>query len=270
MQRRAVLASGATLLTSAVAGCLGGFTVDQQVSESFSNQYDVSPETTVRVSNRNGSVTVQPADGDQLALSGEKRANSQEGLDSIAVDVVTGEQFAINVRFASGGDFSNRSVDLTVGVPEGVAVDAASTTNGTVRVTGVRGDVFASSANGNVEVANVQGYVRAETANGNVTVRGTTGVTGARSTNGNVEVELQAIRGDVSCTTTNGNVTVRVGPDVSAAIRLSTNTGEARVHNLPYTADTDRRGYIVGSLRGGDSPELFLGTNNGDVTLEPV
>lgn len=257
------------MLAGALAGCLDelGRTT---VSESFSDSHAVSGETTVAISNRNGPVTVREATGDEVTVSGEKRAGSQGGLDSISVDVTEGERFVVDVRFGTGSDFSNRSVDLTVEVPDGVAVDRANTANGDVTATGVRGDLHAATSNGDVAVTDVSGVVRAESANGAVTVRNATGLAGARTTNGNVDVDLLAMRGDVECRSSNGNVTVRVGPDVSAAIRLSTNSGDADVRDLPYTASTERREYVVGSLRGGEAPLLSLGTNNGDVTLRPV
>lgn len=125
-------------------------------------------------------------------------------------------------------------------------------------------------SNGNVEVTDVSGVVRGTTTNGNVRIRNTAGLSETRTGNGNVDIELMSMRSDVTCYASNGTVTVRVGPDVSAAIRLSTNTGTAAVRDLPYTTTIDRKGYIVESLRSGDSPLLYLGTNNGDVTLRPA
>lgn len=265
--------AGATAATAtALAGCVGDLigAVSDPVTESFSEDYTVSGETRVLISNRNGDVSVQPSETEALTVSGEKQAASQNGLDSMSVDIVEGERFLINVRFESGSDFSNRRVTLSVGLPEGVAVDAAHTANGDVTVTGVRGDLNAGTANGNVAVTDVAGFVRGETTNGNVQIRNCTGVTGARTSNGNVDVELLAMRSDVTCASSNGNVTARVGPDVSAAVRLSTNIGTAQIQDLPVSTDVDRQGYIVGSLRDGTEPLLFLNTNNGDVTLRPV
>lgn len=269
MQRRALLSGAGGLAAAALAGCLEDLT-GPRVTESFSNSYDVSPETVVAISNRNGDVTVSRSLDDQLSVSGEKRANSQSGLDSISIDVTGGEQFVVEVNFGSGGEFSNRSVELEVEVPQGVAVDRARTANGDVTVSEVRGDVRATTSNGEVEVTDVSGYVEVESTNGDVRVRDTTGVGDARTTNGDVDVELLAMRDDVTCKTSNGSVTVRVGLDVEAGIRLSTSNGDASVRDLEYTATTDRRGFVEGRLRGADSPLLTLESNNGDVTLRPA
>lgn len=249
MHRRRLLSGAGTVTAAALAGCVDDL-LREPVTQSFSDSYAVSGVTTVSVSNRNGPVSIRRTSGAELTVSGETRAATRRGLDSVTVDVVEGETFVVTVRFESGSEFSNRRVDLTVEVPEGVAVDSASTANGDVTVENVRGDLATTTANGTVQVTDVSGYVRGETANGNVRIRGCRGVTGARSTNGNVDV--------------------RVGPDVSTPIRFSTNSGTARVRDLPYTAETERRGYLVGSLLGGTSPLMFLATNNGDLTLSPA
>jgi DUF4097 and DUF4098 domain-containing protein YvlB len=269
MNRRALLGSAGAALSAGLAGCFGGVFGTPE-TESFENSYDVSDETVLTVRNRNGDVTVRHTDDDQLTVSGEKRASSQSALETISVDVATGEQFTVEAVFGSGSNFSSRSVELTLDVPEGVTVDSAATSNGEVTVEEVTGDVAATSSNGDVEVTGVDGYADCETTNGDVRVRETTGLTGARTSNGSVDVELLAMRDDVTCRTTNGSVTVRVGPDVAAAFRLNTSNGDAEVRDLPHTVTTTRENRIEGQLRGGTSPLLRLTTSNGDVTLRPA
>ena len=282
MDRRTALAAAATTMTSALAGCATD-PFSSKVSSSFESEHTVSAETVVAVSNRNGSVTVTQSADDKLRLSGEKRADTQAGLDSLNVEVIAGERFAVQVQFADESDFSNRRVDLTVAVPSGTSIDRAFTRNGNVDASGVQGDLHASTTNGSITLSDIRGFVRAETTNGNVNIENTTGLDGAQTSNGTVDAELTAMRGDVDCRSSNGSVTVRVGPDVSTAFRLSTNIGSAGVRGLDYTAEVERETYVVGSLQGGDgggggrgsgsgdeggdSPTLSLATTNGDVTL---
>lgn len=266
IDRRRFVAAGAGAV-GALAGCLGS-AFGETVTETVSESYDVGPETVVSVSNRNGDVTVDPTDDDELSLTGEKRANSESGLDSISIDVTEGERFSVEVTFQSGSDFESRSVDLTVAVPDGVRVTRAATENGDVSAGGVRGDLEARTSNGTVELFDVDGFVGAETTNGDVVVRDTTGLDGARTTNGDVDVDLLAMRGDVTCRSVNGDVTVAAGEDVSAAIRMETDTGEATVEGIPHTVENQRRGFVRGQLRGGGERTLSLRTTNGDVRLE--
>lgn len=172
MQRRALLSSGIVALGS-LAGCVGAFgtTVTAEVSET----HEVSPETVVSISNRNGDVTVDPTDDEQLTVTGLKRASSEEALDSVSVEVTPGEQFVVAVNFESGSEFDSRSVDLTVAVPDGVRVDRARTDNGDVDVDclAMRGDVTCRTTSGDATVSvgeDVSATVRLETTNGSATV----------------------------------------------------------------------------------------------------
>lgn len=269
MKRRRALGAGVASLATALAGCLD-VAFGPSETETFSDSYDVTDETVVTLSNRNGDLTVTEAVNDRLVVSGKKFASSQKGLDGVRVDVTEGSRFDVEVVFESGAELSNRGVDLTVEVPHGVTIRRASTGNGTISAAGVRGDLIARTSNGDVEIEDVDGYVGAETTNGDVEITETTGLAGARTTNGSVDAELYDLAADVTCRSSNGSVTVRVGPDLATEIRLETNNGDATVSDLEYTATTDRPALMVGRLRGGGDSQLTLQSSNGDVTLRPV
>jgi hypothetical protein len=268
MDRRSYLASAGAVATVPLAGCAFDIPVNDAVTDTVTESYDVSGETVVSVTNRNGSVTVEPASGDRLAVSADRRAGSRAGLDSVSLDIVEGERFVVAVRYAASSDYSLRRADLTVSLPSGVQIDQTNTVNGDVTVEDVPGDAVARTNNGDISLDGVDGFVRATTNNGSVTTRGTTGIAGLRATNGPVDADLLAMDGDVDCQTSNGPVTVSVGDGVAARARLSTNNGSASVSGLPFEASADRRGYIEGRIRGGTDPLLSLGTNNGDVRLQ--
>lgn len=266
MRRRTLLAGIGTVTTAGLAGCLGTV-FGTTVSESFENSYDVSDETTLTVTNRNGNVTVRDTDDDQFTVAGEKEAGSESALEEISIDVTTGEQFVVDVSFGSGSNFEQRSVDLTIDVPTSVTVDQLETSNGNVTATDVTGDVSATTSNGNVELTDIDGFVDCDSSNGNVRVRGTTGLAGARTSNGTVDVELLGMDGDVTCKSSNGSVTVRMGPNISCAFDLSTTNGQVNVENVPHTSTISRRGRMEGQIRGGSDPMLTAETTNGDVRL---
>jgi DUF4097 and DUF4098 domain-containing protein YvlB len=266
MRRRVLLSGAAVVAAGGLAGCLG-ILEGHPVFETFSETYTVSPDTPVVVSNRNGPVDITRTDGDVVTVSGEKRAESQSGLDDITIDVVEGAQLVIQAQFGSESGISNRRVSLSVGLPAGVPLAAANTTNGDVTVTDVEGDVTAGTVNGTVDVDDVDGFVRVQSTNGDVRSRNCTGLRGARTTNGEVDVDVLAMRGDVSCRTSNGDVTARVGPEVAAAFRLSTTIGNASVRDVPHSTAIDRDDYITGQIRDGEEPLLVLEANIGDVTL---
>lgn len=270
MDRRSYLAGTATLLAGSLSGCAVETPGASTVTDTVTKSYDVTEETSIPVFNHNGSVTVRPADGERLTVDAERRAGSERGLESISIDVAAGDRFVAEVGYEGGSDFSKRRANLTVSLPETVEIGHARTANGDVTVENVQGDASARTTNGTVELRNVEGFVDGQSGNGDVIARSTTGLDGAWTSNGRIDVELLAMRDDVRCESSNGPVTVGVGPDVAAGVRLHSETGRARVGDLPFEASTERETEIEGSLRGGTELELELRTTNGDVTLEPL
>lgn len=165
MDRRPVLVGLGTASMAALSGCLDGLP-GSRVSEPISNAFPVAEETSVPLTNRNGPVDVEPADGDALTLSGEKHASSQDGLDSISIEVIQGERFAVNVRFARGSQYRSRSVDLIVGIPSGRKVNRVTTWNGPITARDLDGDLSAATANGDVDLTGIRGYVRGKRVTG--------------------------------------------------------------------------------------------------------
>ncbi len=269
MQRRALLTGIGATLAAGSAGCLSAV-LGTTVTESFENSYDIAEGTPLVITNRNGPVTVEDTDGEQLVVSGEKEASSDSALDDISVDLTKGEQSTVDVTFSTDSEFESQRVDLAVEVPDGVPVQRAETANGDTTVRDVRGDIEATTSNGDVTVTDVDGVVRCETSNGDVQVRGATGVTEARTSNGLVDAELLSIDDDVTCASSNGTVTVRAGPDVACAYVLTTSNGSASVEDLQHTTVESDRGSLEGRLRGGTEPTLRLESTNGDVTLRAV
>lgn len=254
----------AAATASCVLGTRGRYTAE------FETTHDLPGEATVSISNRTGPVTVRPAADDQLRVVGTKHAESQAGLEAITLDVVTGEQALVDVGYTAGSAFAGRQVVLTVELPPQAGVNLATTASGDVSVRDVRGNVSAGTGRGTVTVTDVEGYVRAASGNGDVSVDETTGLVSARTGRGRVEATVRSMRQDVSCRSGDGPVTVGVGPDVSAAIRLSATNGTATVRDLPQTTESAGQGHVEGQLRGGESPLLFLRSANGDLLLQPA
>lgn len=106
--------------------------------------------------------------------------------------------------------------DFTVAAPSGVSVLVRSG-RGSVRVTGVRGDVDAASDHGGITVTDVSGELTLDTDSGSVTateVRST--IVDARSDNGSVRLAFVCPPEDVTADTDHGNVVVTVPQDDTA------------------------------------------------------
>jgi hypothetical protein len=260
--RRRLLSLGAALGTVTLAGCLG-FT-GPAVSERSSRSIPVDGFDRLAVAGRNGDVTVERAPGDTVELEVEKRGRTQAAIDRLDVvnEVVDG-RLQVTVEYPD--TLSNVVVDLSVALPEGVALSSAQTGNGDATVRGVSGDATVTSANGDARALEVDGFVTVESANGDAVARGTTGVVAGRTANGDVDVEVFALRDLAEFTNANGSIDVGVASDLDASVTLSVGNGDINVDaDLDVTAE--RRDRIEGRL-GDGGPRLRASSGNGDVRL---
>lgn len=258
------------VLASGLSGCVDSL-MGSTITESYESFHHTEPGAHLEVVNVNGTVQVDRRSGDDLRISGEKRAASRDGLAAISISVTTGDRVVVEVDLGDRAGFDRRGVDLEVAVPDSMIVDRVSTQNGSITINDVSGDVSAATSNGSITVEGVDGYVSGETSNGSITIRDTTGIDGTSSSNGSLELDIRSIREDTTCRTSNGDIVARAGPDLAVGIDLQTSLGSVSVDDLPYSAEVESRSRITaGSLRGGTDPVLFLRTSNGDITLEPI
>lgn len=261
--RRTVLGA-VTALTAGLAGC-AGFT-GPAVTERSTQSYSVGSYDRVDVRNRNGDVLVESGDGEEVEVELVKRGRSQEALDRVSVtdEVADG---TLTVRAEYQNDLSSVAVDLTVALPEGVALASARTGNGDATAREVPGDATVSTGNGDATAEDVDGHVTVESANGDAVARGTTGLLGAETANGDVEVEVFALREDVTCSTGNGDCEVGVGSDLDAAVLLRVGNGDVEVEEGVELEESERSRRRVEGRLGDGGPRLEASSGNGDVRL---
>lgn len=158
-------------------------------------------------------------------------------------------------------------VDLTIQVPAGVRVKAASG-NGDVSISGTGTEVIAASGNGRLTIQDARGPVDASTGNGDIRVVTSTGPVSANSGNGAIEVSIGKLdrAPDMRFSTGNGAVTLRLPEGFGA--ELDANTGNGTVTSDFPVRVTGRmdRSRLRGTLGGGGA-RLSISSGNGDVEI---
>jgi hypothetical protein len=219
---------------------------------------------TVEIHNINGSVSAEPASGDQVEVTAIKR----EGRRGDAADVrIEAEEHdgdvticviypsrsradGCNGRGSSGNrdDRNDTEVNFTVRVPRGV-VFSGHTVNGGVEAVGLTAAVDVSTVNDGIRIETSGGDVEANTVNGSIVVV----ATGA----GTRPLRMH---------TTNGSITVTLPHDLSAEVSASTVNGTIST-DFPITVDgrmTPRR--LRGRI-GQGGRILELDTTNGSIRI---
>jgi len=131
---------------------------------------------------------------------------------------------------------SRRAVaHLEIRVPRATKISSSST-NGKISLDGLESSIRARSSNGSIAICNVIGDIDVTTANAKVACRCTQGRLHARSSNGKIEVGGHT--GSIDASTSNGVIKASIDSLGEAGIHLSTSNGRI-VLELPADADAD-------------------------------
>lgn len=260
--RRTVLKRGTALGIAALAGCTAP-TVETRAEET--RRISRSGRDSLELRNANGSISVEPWDGDDVELRIVKRGFFTDDLD--AAEVTVGGDETLTIERVVGDDESSRVVvSFEVRVPADFPVTDATTSNGSVDVRGTVGDVDVRTTNGSISVRRVDGFVSLTTTNGSVTCSDVGGVDGARTTNGSIDVEVPAIRGDASIESSNGSIDAALAGDLNADLLAQTSTGSVDASGLSLGDASVSRTRVAGTL-GDGGPTLTILTSNGGIEL---
>ncbi|MFA4932409.1 MAG: DUF4097 family beta strand repeat-containing protein [Caldisericia bacterium] len=267
---RATILLAVLVLTIALAvpGCiaLDGSGIGTTTTETFEETYPVTAGARLDVQNRNGGITIVPADGDSIVVRAVKHTNyGKSEFDKVRIDVTKGDPFTVVTTILR--EPARVSIDYELRVPRSMLVRTAETTNGSIEATGVNGTMELHTSNGSVTAENIEGAVRASTTNGNITLRNVTAVTGATTTNGTIECEVAALNGTaVDVHTTNGNLILWVAPDLPATLEASTTNGNLETDGITLDNATASKHSIRGDL-GVPKGTLSARTTNGNLTV---
>jgi DUF4097 and DUF4098 domain-containing protein YvlB len=245
----------------------------------------------VRIHNTNGRAIVIGEERDDIEVQIAKTARAEsadaanELLDEIRLMHDTGGDGSLELDVEVPRKWNRRGhANLELRVPRGTSVDVA-VSNGKIAVSSLSGRVRARSSNGSVTIDDVRGDIEVATTNAKVCCAGTCGKLVARSSNG--KIELDEHRGSVDASTSNGLIRVSMGEIGKAGVLLATSNGRILLE-LPEEVDAEvdirvdngvirndrvlrkatraTNGQVRGQL-GAGGPLIKLRTSNGSISL---
>lgn len=222
----------------------------------------------VDIASSNGSITVKTYDGhDVIVETGGRRTrdlHAPEGMRRIDIPdrglEVEEQGDTVRVRDSFG------SASFTVSVPVATSLHLRST-NGSINVDGVHGEIDAEATNGSLRLTNVSGSVLASTNNSKITVT-MDGVDASKPSafstlNGSIDVTLPAdLKAHMKMTADNGSIYSDFDVTVSSggATTQANNTPDGR-----YRLRFDRT--LQGTINGGGGADLTFRTTNGSIVI---
>ncbi|MBW2267081.1 MAG: DUF4097 family beta strand repeat protein [Deltaproteobacteria bacterium] len=249
------------------------------------------PTGMLRIHNANGRTRVIGEERTDIEILCRKvaRAESDAGAESMLERIRLldgrGSDGALELETEAPRKWNRRGhLDLELHVPRGTALDIMAS-NGRVAIEGLRSAVTARSSNGSVELCDVIGDVEVTTSNAKVCCCDTRGRLVARSSNGKIElddhrgsVDASTSNGLIRCSleelgkggcqlaTSNGRIILELPSEVDAEVDIRVDNGVIRNDRPLCKAARERSGQLRGKLGKGGAV-VRLRTSNGSVSL---
>ncbi len=223
-------------------------------TEKFEQTYPLARNGNVRVSNINGSVTVEAWDRDEVRLEATKIADSKETLADVDLKInATADSFSVEADYKAWkwndkrveNRYRKLEVEFRLSVPRGAVLNEIETVNGSVTVSNFTNVTKVSAVNGSVIATNLRGTASLSTVNGQVTA------------------DFDRVEGSskINLTTVNGQVNLTLPSDVNATVKADSLNGNiSNDFGLPV-----KKGQYVGR-------DLYgrIGTGEAQIKLNSV
>ncbi|HET9227656.1 MAG TPA: DUF4097 family beta strand repeat-containing protein [Thermoanaerobaculia bacterium] len=253
----------------------------ETVKETFLKTYPLQAGGELRVENRNGGITVEAWDRNEVRVEAIKQVKAgsaekaREGLKLLRIEVQpTAGSVQILTKYPKNqgdglldwitGDSLSMSVTYKIKAPRELVSNLLST-NGGIRLVGTQGRADLATTNGGVTVENASGNIRLRSTNGGLHVKNASGSLDGVTTNGGITAHLTEVDGDISLRTTNGGVTLQLPEDLRATVDIATSNGG--IHSdLDVAGGEKTRKSLTGEINGGGG-KLFVRSTNGGVRI---
>ncbi len=244
--------------------------------EDFRFSYKLAPNGRISMEGFNGSIDITGWDRDEVEVTGTKFASTEEILKSIRVNIAnTADSVTIKTERPSGdrGWWSNGGggVKFFLRVPRKVQLERIASSNGSVRVEALEGNMRLTTSNGTIRVAAVKGSLDLNTSNGGIELNDVNGGMILRTSNGTIRADN--VKGAFEASTSNGAIRARLeAVPPSAPIRATSSNGSVEL-TLPNFKDNDVRvttsnSAITLRLPPAANAQVKASTSNSSITTE--
>lgn len=245
------------ILLASLCTSTGCFSFSVQYKASTWRELDTTGARRILVETGNGSVQVEASpDAPNLRCEATCFASARNEDDArsaveaiqleLARDALNPDDILIRATFPARRWGISPGASFRLEIPSQLDLQI-HTSNGAVRVRGVRGAVTLRTSNGAIDVQDVDGELDAKTSNGAIRLRGVDG-------------------GQISAVSSNGSILIEVPSDVSAELKLETSNGSVsrRLDDFQVTGLEGSRSRLRATLNGGDG-QIVARTSNGGI-----
>jgi hypothetical protein len=238
--------------------------------EDFHYSWPLNAGARISLDSQNGSVEISAWDKNTIDIAGTKYASDQSLLKDVRVDI-SHDPDSVRIRTIAPEFFhGSAGATYTIHVPKKVLLDLIHTSNGSLRVDAVEGNVHLRTTNGGVHLSDVRGEAQVETTNGGIDIDHQDGDVRVHTTNGHINAEARG--GRFEAETSNGSVEARL-TDLSFSwpVRVQTTNGHIDLTvdgKVPDMRVTSSNASIELRLPGSAGARLIASTSHGEINSD--
>ena len=261
------LAAAGAFLSSCVVGDWGD---TGRFREDFHYSWPLDAGARVSLESQNGSGEISAWDKNTIDIAGTKYASDQGLLRDVRIDISHSPD-SVRIRTIAPEFFhGGAGASYTIHVPKRVLLDLIHTSNGSLRVDAVEGNVRMHTSNGGVHLTDVRGDAEIETSNGGIDIDNQDGSLRLHTSNGHIKTDSRG--GRFEAETSNGSVEARLA-DLSSSwpVRVETTNGHIDLAvdgKVPDMRMTTSNSAIELRLPASASARLIASTSHGDITSD--
>jgi DUF4097 and DUF4098 domain-containing protein YvlB len=260
-----------TIICIGLSGCIvGDIGPIDRYNQDFHYTYPVNPRARIDAESFNGPIVIEGWDRNEVEISGTKYASTEEARNAIKIDVHnTPDSVEIRAMRPSSQP-GKMGAKFTIHVPRNAEVDRVTTSNGPIQIQDVSRAAHLKSSNGAIRIAGVRGEVDAHTSNAPIEAESLDGPATLKTSNGHIHAEK--IAGSLEAETSNSGIEARLDSSPSTPIKMTTSNGavDLTLEKSPLSdirAETKNSSITV-HLPANASARLNADTSNASVTCD--
>lgn len=248
----------------------GNWTIDfvsGKDSETVSQSYPLNRDGKVSIKTTNGSIIITSHDKDEAVIKIIKEG-TKEDFPFVEANI-NSSPTNLTIKTSYKKNSCHASISYELALPKNASV-TARTTNGAIKVMGLKGQINAQSSNGSITLEDTPAILNAETTNGRISVNADvitaqpTPIT-IETTNGSISFVARSLeKNSLSLETVNGSVRVAL-PEVPDEKR--TKSGDALDSMINSMMPGKQRSFSI-SATGGGVASFEIETVNGSISVE--
>ncbi|MCX7835614.1 MAG: DUF4097 family beta strand repeat-containing protein [bacterium] len=256
-----------------ILGWIVSKSIGAEVEELY--QKEISAEGTQKfiLTNTNGNLLISASNQEKITVKANKKASgpTKSGCDEILSELtitVTKENqnCIVNTNFPKKWKtMYSVSVDYDISVPKRLFVEL-ETTNGSIEVNGVEGEIRGNTTNGKIKGIGVKSKLFAETTNGDIEVEGTVDHLKLETTNGDIQIHSHLLKNALLFVeTVNGSIQLSIPSKTNGRVKAETVNGTVTIS--PWDATYNKRKNQASAVLGSGEGTIQLETTNGNIRV---